>query len=207
ESSRLGIQRLQTGIEAGQVQIQSQLKLYGGMFRYATSAISKVLGNRRIDLALRTATVGIRGTDFWCMTDEAHDAACLFEGKVDLATRDQGDLVLDKPTAFWARFFDKPVQPVGNATPQQLNTFLSSTELKPGTGVMVESGAWSVTLNTDTAANARQLAADLVQQGYPASPVAGKAAVVIRQLATRNDADGALAKLTALPAMKGRIQP
>jgi len=206
ESSRLALQQLQSQIDQGQTQLQSELKLYGGMFRYATAAVSKVLGERRINLALRTATVGIRGTDFWCMTDEAHDAACIFEGRVDLATRDQGPLVLDQPTAFWARFFDKPVQPVGQATPKQLNTFLSSTELKPGTGILVPEGSWGLTLAASSEKEAQALAADLSRQGFPAVFLPNRRQVQIRQLASRRDAQAVLDKITALPDMKGRVQ-
>ena len=188
------------------------MKLFDGFFRFATSAVAKAVGQREIDVNLRTATIGIRGTDFWSMTDAVHDAACLFEGKVDLATRDQGALVLDKPTAFWARFFDQPVKPVGNATPDELNKFLSSTELQPGKGVAVEGGRWRVVAATlAQAASASTLAARLRADGYPAQ-VRAKAfngrnmhEVRINGLATRADAGAVLEKIRAVEGVSGRV--
>jgi hypothetical protein len=144
EKTRLGVQRLEVNNADGRIAVRSELKLFDGFFRFATSAVAKVAGQREIDVSLRTATIGIRGTDFWSMTDAEHDAACLFEGNIALATRDQGALTLDKPTAFWARFFNQPVKPVGNATPDELAKFLTSTELSPGKGVAVMGGRWRV---------------------------------------------------------------
>ncbi len=212
EKTRLGIQRLEVNPADGYTAVRSELKLFDGFFRFATSAVAKVVGQREIDVNLRTATIGIRGTDFWSMTDEKHDATCLFEGRVDLATRDQGALTLDKPTAFWARFFDKPVQPVGVATPEELAKFLKSTEIQPGKGVAVEGGRWRVVAaapSSDKAAAA--LAARLRAEGYPATlrtkTVAGKTVheVRINGLATRADAEVVLEKIKPQEGVSGRV--
>ncbi len=212
EKTRLGIQRLEVNPADGYTAVRSELKLFDGFFRFATSAVAKAVGQREIDVNLRTATIGIRGTDFWSMTDAVHDAACLFEGKVDLATRDQGALTLDKPTAFWARFFDQPVKPVGNATPDELAKFLASTEMQPGKGVAVEGGRWRVvaaTLSAAPAANA--LAARLRTEGYlalvRAKTLSGRNMheVRINGLATRNDASAVLEKIKAVEGVSGRV--
>ncbi len=212
EKSRLGIQRLEVDPADGYMAVRSEMKLFEGFFRFATSAVAKVVGERQIDLNLRTATIGIRGTDFWSMTDAVHDATCLFEGQVDLATRDQGALTLDKPTAFWARFFEKPVQPVGNATPDELNKFLKSTELKPGSGVAVAGGRWRVVAAAaPTAHAAAVIAARLRAEGYPVQ-IKQKAMgsrpvheVRINSLATRADATAVLAKIGAIDGVAGRV--
>lgn len=212
EKTRLGIQRLEVSPIDGYTAVRSELKLFDGFFRFATSAVAKAVGQREIDVSLRTATIGIRGTDFWSMTDDKHDATCLFEGKVDLATRDQGALTLDKPTAFWARFFDKPVQPVGNATPDELNKFLKSTEIQPGKGVAVAGGRWRVVaVAAPTAKAGAELAAMLRAQGYPtvvrAKTVAGKPVheVRINGLATKDDASAILEKITTMNGVSGRV--
>lgn len=212
EKTRLGVQRLEVDPSGGYTAVRSELKLFNGFFRFATTAVAKAVGQREIDLNLRTATIGIRGTDFWSMTDEQHDATCLFEGKVDLATRDQGALTLDKPTAFWARFFDRPVQPVGNATPDELNKFLKSTEIQPGKGVAVAGGRWRVVAATaPTASAAAELAAMLQAQGYPAvvrsKTIAGKLVheVRVNGFATRDDAAAILEKVTAMNGVRGRV--
>ncbi len=212
EKTRLGIQRLEVNPADGHTAVRSELKLFDGFFRFATSAVAKAVGQREIDVSLRTATIGIRGTDFWSMTDAVHDAACLFEGKVDLATRDQGALTLDKPTAFWARFFDQPVKPVGNATPDELAKFLASTEMQPGKGVAVEGGRWRVVAATvSAAAAATALAARLRTEGYPALVRAktlngrNMHEVRINGLATRNDAGAVLEKIKAVEGVAGRV--
>lgn len=212
EKTRLGVQRLEVNDADGRIAVRSELKLFDGFFRFATSAVAKVAGQREIDVSLRTATIGIRGTDFWSMTDAEHDAACLFEGNVALATRDQGALTLDKPTAFWARFFNQPVKPVGNATPEELAKFLKSTELSPGKGVAVVGGRWRVVAaaaGSDTAA--QDLATRLREAGYPAQVrakvVAGRNAheVRINGFATRGDAAAILEKIAAMHGVRGRV--
>jgi hypothetical protein len=212
EKTRLGVQRLEVNDADGRIAVRSELKLFDGFFRFATSAVAKVAGQREIDVSLRTATIGIRGTDFWSMTDAEHDAACLFEGNIALATRDQGALTLDKPTAFWARFFNQPVKPVGNATPDELAIFLKSTELSPGKGVAVMGGRWRVVAaaaGSDTAAQA--LATRLSEAGYPtqvrAKEAQGKKVheVRINGFATRGDAQAILDKIAAVDGVRGRV--
>lgn len=212
EKTRLGVQRLEVNEADGRMAVRSELKLFDGFFRFATSAVAKVAGQREIDVSLRTATIGIRGTDFWSMTDADHDAACLFEGKVDLATRDQGALTLDKPTAFWARFFNQPVKPVGNATPDELAKFLKSTELTPGKGVAVVGGRWRVVAAAAASdAAAQALATRLRTEGYPAQvrakEIQGKKLheVRINGFATREDAASILERIAGLDGVRGRV--
>ena len=212
EKTRLGIQRLEVNTADDRTAVQSELKLFNGFFRFTTSAVAKVAGTRKIDVSLRTATVGIRGTDFWTMTDDKHDATCLFEGKVDLATRDQGALTLDKPTAFWARFFDQPVKPVGNATPDELAKFIKTTELQPGQGVAVVGGRWRVVAAAAKSYSvAKRLEARLREQGYPAQVKAKQVAgaivheVRINGLVSMEDAQAVLSRMVAIEGVNGHI--
>ncbi|MGE4240319.1 SPOR domain-containing protein [Ramlibacter sp.] len=207
EKTHLQVQRFEATAPAiGETQVRTELKLVDGVFRYTTSAISKVIGQRQANLQVRTATIGIRGTDFWSMTDAVHDAACMFEGSIDLQTRDQGNFALDKPTAFWARFFDQPVRPVGTATPDELAKFLGSTELKPGRGVAVAGGRWRVVAGTFRAfSEADALAKRLARLGYAAKPAARKAGVEVRinHFATRADAQAVLDRLAQSSGVTG----
>ena len=209
EKTQLSVQRMEVDTRTGRTAVRSQLKLVEGFFRFATSAVAKAAGAREIDVTLRTATVGIRGTDFWSMTDAAHDAVCVFEGRVAVASQEQGEMSLDKPTAFWARFFDKPVQPVGNATPDQLATFLGSTEIKPGRGVAIADGAWRVeALRTSNSREALQLAGRLRAAGYPArlrGAGTGSSLVVIEQLATQEDAQFVLERIAPVQGVQGSV--
>jgi len=208
EKTRLGIERLMVDADDGRIAVRSELKLFDGFFRFATSAVSRVVGRRDVNLSLRTTTVGIRGTDFWSMTDTVHDAVCLFEGRVELATRDQGALALAQPSAFWARFFDRPAQPVGIATPEQLSTFIASSAIQPGQGVAVVGGAWHVTalVSADSRA-AIGLAGRLREAGYPAQlrSAGSRHEVRIAQLATREDAQAVLDRVQALSGNPGSV--
>jgi len=208
EKSRLGVPWMEAREREGRVQVQSELKLFDGFFRFATSAVSKAVGERQVQVALRTATIGIRGTDFWSMTDEEHDAACIFEGRIALDTRDQGALTLDQPTAFWARFFQRPVQPVGNATPQQLNTFLNSTELTPGRGIALAGGRWRVVAFSGRDARAAlQVGGRLRGEGYPARLITrgGEHVVQIADLASEADAQSVLTRIAGIEGVQGRV--
>jgi hypothetical protein len=189
-----------------QLSIQN-FKLIKGFFRYSSSALGKLSGKRNIDLKVSTATIGVRGTDYWAMTDAAHDAVCVFDGKVEVATQDQGVINLDQPTAFWARFFDKPSQPAGNATPAELARFIASVEPVPGNGVAIVNGRWRIVAAAETTATAAQaINKSLREQGYPAEVARnhGLNEVRINYFASRTDAEATLKRLTAQEGLTGR---
>jgi hypothetical protein len=196
--------------QQGQLALESEMRLFDGFFRFVTGAAAKVVAQRQISVQVRTATIGIRGTDFWTMTDAEHDAACLFEGRIALDTRDQGAFELAQPTAFWARFFDKPVEPVGQATPVQLSRFLASTEAQAGQGVAVLEGRWQVVaFRSKDSRQALQMASRLRAEGYPAQLLThqGEHEVLIRQLASEADAKALQTKLSVLMGGGGgRVQ-
>lgn len=211
ENTRLEVQKFAfTESESG-TSLQSRLNVLSGVFRLATAGVAKLTGTRDINVGLRTATIGVRGTDFWCMSDELHDAACLFEGHVQLDTNEQGRLELDQPTAFWARFFNQPPRPVGQATAAELAKFLRSTELQPGSGVAVVGGKWSVVIADDLSLqSAHTVVTALHEEGYPADLTvstirAGKYAVQISALATRSDAQALGDRLSRFANGQGRI--
>lgn len=114
EQTEFLIQSIDTNREsaAAPSEQKSAFKLVSGVFRYATDYTSKAQGNQRaLNIELATATVGIRGTDFWSMTDAAHDAVCVFEGKVEVVRDAKPDIELDKPGAFWVVFTGQPEKP------------------------------------------------------------------------------------------------
>lgn len=197
---------------AGPSELSATLRLVTGVFRYATDYSSKALGNKRdINLKMATATVGIRGTDFWTMTDAAHDAVCMFEGKVEVVRDNKLGIVLDKPGAFWVVFTGEAEQPAGQATPDQLAKFIGQAEMQPGQGIVLQGGQWRTVaglMPSGVAANA--LRSNLQTAGYPADVVAkdGQFEVRINQLATREDAEAVLRQLqanTALGVKEGRV--
>lgn len=206
QQASLRISRLDTASVPGGTDMEMGLSLLAGKFRYAAGAIAKLTGKRKVDLKLSTATIGIRGTDYWAMTDKEHDAVCLFEGKVDVLTQEKEIVALDKPTAFWVRYFDKPAQAPGNATAAELVQFLGWVEIAPGTGVAVENGRWRLIAGAEkTAAEAQSLNKALREQGYPAHVARnyGLYEVRINAFATRADAEAQLKKLQAMNGLLG----
>lgn len=189
---------------AGPTEVKAALRLVTGVFRYATDYTSKALGNKReLTLELATATVGIRGTDFWSMTDAEHDAVCIFEGAVEVMRTDKPGISLEKPGAFWVVFTGQPEQPAGQATPDQLAKFIGQAEMSPGQGILLEGGRWRVVVGLLTGASeAASLRERVRAAGYPAEMIvkAGRHEVRINQFATREDAQAVLARLQAAAA-------
>ena len=197
---------------AGPSELSATLRLVTGVFRYATDYSSKALGNKRdINLKMATATVGIRGTDFWSMTDAAHDAVCMFEGKVEVARDNKPGIVLDKPGAFWVVFTGEAEKPAGQATPDQLAKFIGRAEMQPGQGIVLQGGQWRTVAGLmPNGVQANALRTNLQAAGYPAEVLAkdGQFEVRINQLATREDAEAVLKQLqanTALGVKDGRV--
>lgn len=208
EATELVIDRMDVTTQgvARPQQINSSLRLVTGVFRYATDLASKLAGNQRqLNLKMATATVGIRGTDFWSMTDADHDAVCVFEGKVAVLRDAQAEINLEKPGAFWVTFTGQPEKPAGQATPNQLAKFIGQADLSPGSGVLVQGGRWRAVLAlTSTSVQAGALRDQLTAQGYPAEvlPKDGRFEVRINQLATEQDARTVVERLSAQADLK-----
>ncbi len=204
------VERQQTA--AGSTYIKAGLRLITGVFRYATDYTSKALGHQReLSLQLTTATVGIRGTDFWAMTDPEHDAVCLFDGQVAVERSDRPEIDLAKPGAFWVVFTGQPEQPAGQATPDQLAKFIDQAEMKPGQGIMLQGGRWRTVVGLyASASQAGALRERLREAGFPAEMVLknGRYELRINQLATEADAQAVLERLRAVPewgVREGRV--
>ncbi|WP_291015117.1 FecR family protein [Hydrogenophaga sp.] len=189
----------------GPSELKATLRLITGVFRYATDYTSKALGNRReLNLKMATATVGIRGTDFWSMTDAEHDAVCVFEGRVVVAREQRADIALDQPGAFWVTFTGQPEQPPGQATPLQLAQFIDQADLRPGSGILLQGGRWrTVVAQPASEAAGVAMRVSLQAAGYPAELVVrqGRHEVRINQLATQADAQAVLTRLKADAAL------
>lgn len=214
EKTELQIERLAARQQsvAGPSEITSALRLVTGVFRYATDYTSKALGHtRNINLKMATATVGVRGTDFWSMTDADHDAVCLFEGHVVVARDQKADIDLQQPGAFWVTRTGQPEQPAGQATPQDLMKFIEQAELKAGTGVLLQGGRWRAVAGLHTSPSAGSAQRQRLQAaGYPAEMIEkqGRYEVRINEFATEADARYVLERLkadVALGVQSGRV--
>jgi hypothetical protein len=213
EDTELALQKLESSRQGGQDQMSGKFRLVTGVFRYATDYRSKALGvSRDVSLQTATATVGVRGTDFWAMSDAEHDAVCVFEGAVAVERDGRDTIALNQPGAFWVVFTGQPEQPAGQATPAQLNKFIAQGDLQPGSGVLVQGGQWRTVVATfPRLAEAEALRQRLQKAGYPAqiNRSARGHEVRVQQLATRQDAEALLRKLQADPALgaaQGRVE-
>lgn len=193
----------------GASKLSAGLRLVTGVFRYATDDGSKVLGNKtELNLRMATATVGIRGTDFWTMSDAEHDAACVFEGHVAVIREGKEEIQLTQPGAFWVTFTGQPERPAGQATPDQLAKFIDQADMQPGRGVLLQGGPWRLViaqqLSGPAAAALRQRLND---QGYPAQVIRqdGGFEVRLSQLATERDAQAVQTRLQALGVSDARV--
>ncbi len=209
EATEFLIEGLDRSPAASGSQIKAGLKLITGVFRYATDYSSKALGHKtELNLELATATVGIRGTDFWSMTDAEHDAVCVFEGHVAVERDGKPGIDLTQPGAFWVVFTNQPEKPAGQATPEQLAKFIGQAEMQPGQGVLLQGGPWSLVLGTGLdGGQAGSLRTRLQDAGYPARTQGrdGAFEVRIQQFATEQDARTVLGKLAALGVTEGRV--
>ncbi len=206
ERTHLAVDQLSARQVRGEWSMASLLRVFDGFVRYASTPLAKASGRRDLRVQLRTTTLGIRGTDVWAMTDAVHDAACLFEGRIELETERQGALVLDKPSDFWASFFDRPPAPVGVATPADLAKFMTTVALTPGAGLAVAQGQWRV--EALAVADYRKAIARMValrDSGFAAyvweRQRNARFSVEVRSLATEADAQAVLSKLRALGAI------
>ena len=212
EATELDIEALTVKRGDAPAQMDTRMNLVTGVFRWTTDYASKARGETR-DLALRTATatVGVRGTDFWTMTDADHDAVCVFEGHVEVMPQGKPSLHLDKPGAFWVTFTGQPDKPAGQATPAELAKFIGQGELQPGKGVMLAGGTWRVVVGLlQRPVDAAALRGRLQKAGYPArvQPTPAGQEVLIAQLATQADALAVLGRLQAdasVGASQGRV--
>ena len=125
--------------------VTASLDVLSGAFRFTTQALSKFRGERDVKVRLVTITVGIRGTDLWGKSDKTRDIACLIEGKVAV-TRGPEAFTMDQPMSFYVAPKDKPGDPVGPVSKEQLDKWTQETEIAAGAGALRKGGKWRVYL-------------------------------------------------------------
>lgn len=162
--------------------VTASLDVLSGAFRFTTQALSKFRGERDVKVRLVTITVGIRGTDLWGKSDKTRDIACLIEGKVDV-TRGPEAFTMDKPMSFYIAPKDKPGEPVGPVSKEQLDKWAQETEITPGAGALRMGGKWRVYLaDASDQATALKTYDQLHNAGYAAEirPVKSEAGINYR---------------------------
>jgi hypothetical protein len=162
------------------------LDVLAGAFRYTTQALPRARVERDVKIRVVTITVGLRGTDLWARPETARDIVCLIEGNVDITRGDQA-FTMAQPMSFYVAPKDKPGEPVGPVSREQLDKWTAETDLPAG--ALRKDGKWRVYLADASDQDAALRVYDeLHKAGYPAQirPVTTDAGTTY--LATRADA-------------------
>ena len=186
----------QTKIKLKEI-VTASLDVVSGAFRFTTQALSKFKfrGERDVKVRIVTITVGIRGTDLWGKAEKTRDIACLIEGKVDV-TRGQQAFTMDQPMSFYIAPKDKPAEPVGPVSKEQLDKWSLETDIIDGAGAMRKGGKWRLYLAEANTQDAALKSYDQLRNaGYGAEirPVKSEAGITYRvrisHLASKQEAE------------------
>ena len=141
------------------------LDVVRGAFRFTTTLATR---KRNIRARVRTATIGIRGTDVWGKTEEARDFVVLLEGEISIE-RDGETYELDEPLSLFMAPRGQPVEPIGPVDGDELAVWAQETEPQLEEGVVSGEGHFVLNLASFTEeAAAAQLAKRLAAAGYAA---------------------------------------
>ncbi|WP_169741259.1 FecR family protein [Andreprevotia chitinilytica] len=80
--------------------VSESFKLITGVLRFVTTKLAKTK-LRDVTVRLSTATIGIRGTDFFAEVDGPEENVCLFEGKVVVKDMDGSGYPLTQARQFF----------------------------------------------------------------------------------------------------------
>jgi hypothetical protein len=213
EKARLNLNRAEATRENDQVTLRAAINLVVGAFRFTTDAVNKLRSKREVDIKISTVTAGIRGTDVWVAQRPDREIVCLLEGNisVDRQLNDAStSLVLDQPMQFYIALKDKPANPVGTVSAEQIGQWTLETDIAAGQVVLRPDGKYKVVfLASEEIIDAFRAYDELRAAGYPASiaPVAGKSRHTYQvQIAGLESEVAATTLMTRFPAYeKARV--
>ena len=174
------------------------LNVLKGAFRFTTT-----LTNRKRDIRaqLRSATIGIRGTDVWGKAEDARDFVVLLEGSITIERGGQS-YQLDTPLSLFVAPRGQPADPVAPVDSGDLSVWAQETEPQANQGVQDTDGRYRLNLASYSAeAGATRLQQELALAGYSAETeqvnVGGQAwwRVIIPGYAARADAQSVAERL------------
>jgi hypothetical protein len=180
EKARLNLNQAEASRESGETTLRATMNVVVGAFRFTTDALNKLRSKREVSIKISTVTAGIRGTDLWGAQRPDREIVCLIEGNITV-DRELGSTiesaVLDQPMQFYVALKDKPANPVGTVSAEQLQLWAQETEMGAGQTVVRADGAYQVVfVASDNIMDAFTAQDALRRAGYPASilPVPGK---------------------------------
>jgi len=142
------------------------LNVAKGAFRFTTTLAGR---KRDIRTQIRSATIGIRGTDVWGKAEDARDFVVLLEGKIDIERGGQTYAMATPLTLFMAPR-GQAALPIGPVDPDDLARWAQETEPQAAAGARDIDGGFRVNLASlpDPAA-AEDLVNRLAAAGYAAN--------------------------------------
>ena len=197
--AELDLQQLQAPPEPSGL-FEGFLDVVRGAFRFTTTVVGR---KRNISARIRSATIGIRGTDVWGKSEPSRDFAVLLEGRVEIE-RDGQTYTLDEPLSLFMAQRGQPPEPIAPVDGDDLARWAQETEPQAGEGVRSDDGGYAVHLASYTSeAGGAALVARLGEAGFDGNlapvTVDGRSwwRVSIPGFATRADADHTAATLGA----------
>lgn len=164
-----------------------------GAFRYIGESFGPGPQKSNFRVKVGLSTIGLRGTDFWGVTDRTTDTIVLIEGAITVTPDTGQPFTMDTPQTIVQNVSGLGAGPVETVDMATLQSSAAETALSEGKGVMTESGSYQVvlmSLNSDQ--SAQKYAATIDAQGYPArveyAPEINKNRILISGFASREDA-------------------
>ena len=198
ENAQFAIER----IEGGGV-LRATLAVVSGAFRFTTDPAAR--GERRdVQIQVRDATAGIRGTDLWGKSTAERDIVCLFEGRISVGAAGHPTVTLESPMDFYQKPRGQKPLPVSKIDAKQMAQWTEETEIAKDGGAAREGGRWRVLVASfPTRDAAQKMNRALRAEGFPSKIVGDDSPylVQIAGLASENDARSLIANLRSVPGV------
>lgn len=166
--TRFVISNVSQDPQSGNV-FEAALKVVRGAFRFTTTELGK-LNQRKIDVAIGSVTIGIRGTDIWGSSIDGEDLFALLSGNVSVQRDNEPAFNMQTPSTYITAKPGEPTAPIKTADNAMINTLARQTELQDGDGIVSVNGQWGVNLvSLRSDAASRHLLDQLHQAGYGAN--------------------------------------
>ena len=185
---------------------RAALSVLAGAFRFTTDAVRKAT-KRDIEIKVKNATAGIRGTDLWGKSTDERDIVCLLEGKITVGSAGHPTVTLDQPLDFYQKPRDG-APAVAKVDQKQIDIWARETEISTEGPAARAGGKWRVmAAKFSTRDEALLLNRLLRSGGYPSEIIAreGQFAVVIPNLAGESEARALMANLRAIPGIAAPV--
>jgi hypothetical protein len=141
ENARLAIAAAAPGEDGV---FRATLRVLQGAFRFTTSTLAKSAARREVDIALPTATIGIRGTDVWGKALPGRDFVVLLEGRIGITRAGEAGISMAQPLSVFDAPAGAPMPPLTRVSAEEVAKLAPETELREGAGTSRGRGVWKV---------------------------------------------------------------